>query len=112
MSVNNIREISVDSTSINQGSLSRIDKELIELSNPCICCTIRQDLVDGIMKLQKHENKFEYILIESTGVSESSPVAQTFELDGLNDVAKLGTLIAIVHVDCKNMSNYIDSTQF
>ena len=110
--VNDMSEINIDSTLINQGSFNRIDEELIELSNGCICCTLRQDLVDGIIKLQKDsKNRFDYILIESTGVSEPLPVAQTFSLDkGLDDVAKLDTLITVV--DCGNILNYINSTQF
>ena len=108
--VNDMSEINIDSTLINQGSFNRIDEELIELSNGCICCTLRQDLIDGIIKLNNY-GKFDYVLIESTGISEPLPVAQTFALnDELNNIAKLDTLITVV--DCKNILNYINSPEY
>ena len=96
--VNDMRssEINVACTLINQGSFNQMDEELIELS-----MVVFVDLVDDIIKVQKHENEFDYILVETTDVSETSP-AHTFELDVLDN-------ITIVY--CKNILNYTNFTQ-
>lgn len=75
--VNDMSEINIDADLIANGSsLSRTDKKFVELSNGCICCTLREDLLVEIEKLSKQD--IDYILIESTGISEPVPVAQTF----------------------------------
>lgn len=76
--VNDLSEVNIDADMIkNGGGLSRTNEKLIELSNGCICCTLREDLLREVEKLAK-ENRFDYLLIESTGVGEPVPVAQTF----------------------------------
>lgn len=76
--VNDMSEINVDARLVNeQNVLSRTEEKLVELSNGCICCTLREDLMIEVEKLSK-ENRFDYLLIESTGISEPVPVAQTF----------------------------------
>ncbi|MDF2964069.1 MAG: cobalamin synthesis protein CobW [Paenibacillus sp.] len=76
--VNDLSEVNIDATLIRDGGgLSRTNEKLVEMSNGCICCTLRDDLLKEVEKLAK-ENRFDYILIESTGVGEPVPVAQTF----------------------------------
>lgn len=76
--VNDLSEINIDADLIQSGGgLSRTEEKLVEMSNGCICCTLREDLLREVEKLAK-ENRFDYILIESTGVGEPVPVAQTF----------------------------------
>jgi G3E family GTPase len=76
--VNDMSEINIDAQLIkNEHTLSRTEEKLVEMSNGCICCTLREDLMIEVEKLAK-ENRFDYLLIESTGISEPIPVAQTF----------------------------------
>jgi len=76
--VNDMSEVNVDSNLIqNENTLSRTEEKLVEMSNGCICCTLREDLMVEVERLAK-ENRFDYLLIESTGISEPVPVAQTF----------------------------------
>jgi G3E family GTPase len=76
--VNDLSEVNIDAELIkNGGGLSRTNETLVEMSNGCICCTLREDLLREVERLAK-ENRFDYILIESTGVGEPVPVAQTF----------------------------------
>lgn len=76
--VNDMSEINVDANLVkSQNTLSRTEEKLVEMSNGCICCTLREDLMIEVEKLTK-ENRFDYLLIESTGISEPIPVAQTF----------------------------------
>lgn len=76
--VNDMSEINVDSDIIKStNKLSRTEEKLVEMSNGCICCTLREDLMGEVEHLAK-ENRFDYLLIESTGISEPIPVAQTF----------------------------------
>ena len=103
--VNDMSEINIDSSLIEQGSFNRIDEELVQLTNGCICCTLRQDLITQIDKLSQ-QNKFDYILIESTGISEPLPVAQTFYIDDLLKAkANLDTLLTVI--DANNFLNFI-----
>jgi G3E family GTPase len=76
--VNDMSEVNVDARLVkNEMTLSRTEEKLVEMSNGCICCTLREDLMLEVEKLAK-ENRFDYLLIESTGISEPIPVAQTF----------------------------------
>ena len=76
--VNDMSEINVDAELVkNENTLSRTEEKLVEMSNGCICCTLREDLMIEVERLAK-ENRFDYLLIESTGISEPVPVAQTF----------------------------------
>lgn len=100
--VNDMSEINIDAGLIeNEGTLSRVDEQLVEMSNGCICCTLREDLLIEVEKLTK-DGKFDYILIESTGISEPIPVAQTFSyLDDqlgidLNNHCTLDTMVTVV----------------
>lgn len=100
--VNDMGEVNVDARLISEGNtLSRTDEKLVEMSNGCICCTLREDLMIEIEKLAT-ENRFDYLLIESTGISEPLPVAQTFSfLDeekgiDLSRFSRLDTLVTVV----------------
>ncbi len=76
--VNDMSEVNVDANLVkNENVLSRTEEKLVEMSNGCICCTLREDLMVEVERLAK-ENRFDYLLIESTGISEPVPVAQTF----------------------------------
>ena len=76
--VNDMSEVNVDAELVkNENTLSRTEEKLVEMSNGCICCTLREDLMVEVERLAK-ENRFDYLLIESTGISEPVPVAQTF----------------------------------
>lgn len=100
--VNDMSEINIDAEMVrnSEASLSRTEEKLVEMSNGCICCTLREDLLDEINKLVK-ENRFEYLVIESTGISEPLPVAETFTFEDDNgqklfNVAKLDTMVTVV----------------
>ncbi|ANA82873.1 GTP-binding protein [Paenibacillus glucanolyticus] len=100
--VNDMSEVNIDADLVRgEGSLSRTDEKLVEMSNGCICCTLREDLVQEVQKLAE-EKRFDYILIESTGISEPVPVAQTFvypdEVSGvqLSDLARLDCMVTVV----------------
>ena len=74
-------EVNIDAQFIeNENTLSRTEEKLVEMSNGCICCTLREDLMVEVEKLAA-QNKFDYLLIESTGISEPIPVAQTFTFE-------------------------------
>lgn len=79
--VNDMSEISIDASSIKNGQtfLKRTEEKLVELANGCICCTLRGDLVKEVSKLARH-GKFDYLLIESTGMAEPLPIAQVLEI--------------------------------
>ncbi|MCH8568197.1 MAG: GTP-binding protein [Balneolales bacterium] len=100
--VNDMSEVNIDSQIVeNSGALSRTEERLVEMSNGCICCTLREDLIEEVARLAKEE-RFDYLLIESTGISEPLPVAQTFFFDipdaetNLSDISRLDTLVTVV----------------
>lgn len=100
--VNDMSEVNIDAALVERGgaALSRTEEKLVELSNGCICCTLRDDLLAEVARLAK-DGRFDYLLIESTGISEPIPVAQTFTFadeDGvsLSDVARLDTMVTVV----------------
>ena len=99
--VNDMSEINIDAPTVkSEVSLNRSEEKLIEMSNGCICCTLREDLLEEVNKLAK-EGRFDYLVIESTGISEPLPVAETFtfadeEGVSLSDVAELDTMVTVV----------------
>lgn len=104
--VNDMSEVNVDARLVeNENTLSRTEEKLVEMSNGCICCTLREDLMVEVEKLAK-EDRFDYLLIESTGISEPIPVAQTFsyvdEENGidLSSFSYIDTMVTVV--DCFN----------
>ena len=80
--VNDMSEVNIDVELVERGGaeLSRTEEKLVEMSNGCICCTLRDDLLEEVSRLAK-EDRFDYLLIESTGISEPIPVAQTFTFE-------------------------------
>ncbi|WP_367865947.1 GTP-binding protein [Pedobacter sp. WC2423] len=104
--VNDMGEINIDANAVHrENMLSRTEEKLVEMSNGCICCTLREDLIAEVEKLAK-EDRFDYLIIESTGISEPVPVAQTFSYVDLamnidlSKFSKLDTMVTVV--DCFN----------
>lgn len=100
--VNDMSEVNIDAALVRDGgaNLSRTDEQLVEMSNGCICCTLREDLLIEVAKLAR-AGRFDYLLIESTGISEPMPVAETFTFedeqgDSLSHVADLDTMVTVV----------------
>jgi G3E family GTPase len=100
--VNDMSEVNIDGGIVRKGgaALSRVDEKLVEMSNGCICCTLREDLLKEVARLAR-EKRFDYLLIESSGISEPLPVAETFEFaDGqgrsLSDLARLDTMVTVI----------------
>jgi G3E family GTPase len=100
--VNDLSEVNIDASMVKSGGgVSRVDEKLVEMSNGCICCTLREDLLVEVERLA-NEGKYDYILIESTGIGEPMPVAQTFsyadEESGidLTAVCRLDTMVTVV----------------
>ena len=100
--VNDMSEVNIDAALVAAGTqLSRTDEKLVELSNGCICCTLREDLLLEVNRLAR-DGRFDYLLIESTGISEPLPVAETFTfaVEGvsglLTEVARLDTMVTVV----------------
>nr|WP_305518552.1 zinc metallochaperone GTPase ZigA [Pseudomonas sp. Q11] len=99
--VNDMSEINIDGSEVQRDvTLSRAEEKLVEMSNGCICCTLREDLLEEVGQLAR-EGRFDYLLIESTGISEPLPVAETFTFRdeqgrSLADVARLDTMVTVV----------------
>ena len=99
--VNDMSEINIDSAIVqSEVSLNRSEEKLVEMSNGCICCTLREDLLEEVTKLAQ-DGRFDYLVIESTGISEPLPVAETFTFAdengvSLSDVADLDTMVTVV----------------
>lgn len=113
--VNDMSEVNIDADLVRADTeLSRTDETLVEMSNGCICCTLRDDLLAEVRRLAA-EGRFDYLLIESTGISEPLPVAATFDFrdeDGLSlsDVARLDTMVTVV--DAVNLLRDYSSHDF
>lgn len=99
--VNDMSEINIDGSEVQRDvSLRRGEARLVEMSNGCICCTLREDLLEEVSRLAR-EGRFDYLLIESTGIAEPLPVAETFTFRdrqgrSLSDLARLDTLVTVV----------------
>ena len=113
--VNDMSEVNIDADLVREGAeLSRADEKLVEMSNGCICCTLRDDLLQEVRRLAA-EGRFDYLLIESTGISEPLPVAATFDFrdendESLSDVARLDTMVTVV--DAVNLLKDFSSHDF
>jgi G3E family GTPase len=113
--VNDMSEVNIDADLVRADTeLSRTDETLVEMSNGCICCTLRDDLLKEVRRLAA-EGRFDYLLIESTGISEPLPVAATFDFrdeDGhsLSDVSRVDTMVTVV--DAMNLLNDYSSHDF
>ena len=114
--VNDMSEVNIDADLVRDGgaNLSRTDEKLVEMTNGCICCTLRDDLLKEVRALAESE-RFDYLLIESTGISEPLPVAATFDFrsedgESLSDVAILDTMVTVV--DAVNLLRNYSSTDF
>ena len=100
--VNDMADVNVDANLIaDQGALVRAEEKMVALSNGCICCTLREDLVTELAKLAARPEGLDHIIIESSGISEPMPVAETFTFKDANgttlgDIAKLDTLVTVV----------------
>jgi G3E family GTPase len=113
--VNDMSEVNIDADLVREGTeLSRSEEKLVEMSNGCICCTLRDDLLKEVRHLSQ-EGRFDYLLIESTGISEPLPVAATFDFrdemgESLSDVARLDTMVTVV--DAVNLTADFSSHDF
>lgn len=113
--VNDMSEVNIDAELVKQdGGLSRTDEKLVEMSNGCICCTLRDDLLKEVGRLAD-DGRFDYLVIESTGISEPLPVATTFDFrdehgGSLSDVARLDTMVTVV--DAMNLLKDYSSADF
>lgn len=114
--VNDMSEVNIDAALVRDGgaNLSRTQEQLVEMTNGCICCTLRDDLLKEVRALAE-QDRFDYLLIESTGIAEPLPVAATFDFrdeDGqsLADVSKLDTMVTVV--DAANLLKDYSSADF
>jgi G3E family GTPase len=120
--VNDMSEINVDAEILRSGdaSIDRVEERMVEMSNGCICCTLREDLLVEVSALAR-EGRFDHLLIESTGISEPMPVAETFTFEdetgrSLSDVARLDTMVTVVDAgrfleDCGGLDEIRDRGQ-
>merc|ERR1712054_245780 len=111
--VNDMAELKIDAELVKNTGMVQVKEELVQLENGCICCTLREDLLKEIAKLSE-QGKFDYLVIESTGISEPIQVAETFTFtmdensnDVLSKVAKLDTCVTVV--DAGNFFNYFNT---
>jgi G3E family GTPase len=108
--VNDMSQVSIDARQVTERtSLSRTDEKLVELSSGCICCSLREDLLAEVSQLAR-EQRFEYLLIESSGISEPMPVAETFTFvdengESLSTIARLDTMVTVVDA-CNFLEDY------
>ncbi len=99
--VNDMSEVNIDADLVREGAdLHQTEERLVEMTNGCICCTLRDDLLVEVRRLAE-EGRFDYLLIESTGISEPLPIAATFDFhdengESLSDVARLDTMVTVV----------------
>lgn len=114
--VNDMSEINIDAALVRDGgaNLSRTEEQLVEMTNGCICCTLRDDLLKEVRALAE-QDRFDYLLIESTGIAEPLPVAATFDFrdesgESLSDVARLDTMVTVV--DAANLLKDYASADF
>jgi len=113
--VNDMSEINIDAATVkNEISFNRAEEKLVEMSNGCICCTLREDLLEEIGRLA-HEGKYDYLVIEFTGISEPLPVAETFTFadeDGksLSEISCLDSMVTVV--DALNFLKDYDEAKF
>ncbi|EPD6976199.1 MULTISPECIES: zinc metallochaperone GTPase ZigA [Vibrio] len=113
--VNDMSEVNIDAATVqNEVSLNHSEEKLVEMSNGCICCTLREDLLEEVTKLAQ-EGRFDYLVIESTGIAEPLPVAETFTFAdenglSLSDVARLDTMVTVV--DAINFLRDYDEAKF
>ncbi len=114
--VNDMSEVNIDAALVREGgaNLSRTDEQLVEMTNGCICCTLRDDLLKEVSQLAA-QGRFDYLLIESTGIAEPLPVAATFEFrdekgNSLSDAARLDTMVTVV--DAANLLKDYASSDF
>ena len=108
--VNDMSEVNIDAALVKGGgaALNRSEEKLIEMSNGCICCTLREDLLLEVAGLAR-EGRFDQLVIESTGISEPLPVAETFTFAdeqgrSLNDLARLDTMVTVVDLSLIHIS--------
>jgi len=113
--VNDMSEVNIDADLVREGGgLSRLDEKLVEMSNGCICCTLRDDLLAEVRRLAA-EGRFDYLLIEGTGIAEPLPIAATFDFRdendmSLSDIARLDTMVTVV--DAINLMKDFGSQDF
>ena len=114
--VNDMSEVNIDAALVRDGGadLSRTEEQLVEMTNGCICCTLRDDLLQEVRRLSQ-EGRFDYLLIEGTGIAEPLPVAATFDFrdengDSLSDVSRLDTMVTVV--DAANLLKDYSSQDF
>lgn len=99
--VNDMSEVNIDAALVaGTGYLDRTEEKLVELTNGCICCTLREDLIESVARLAE-DGRFDHLLIESTGISEPMPVAASFSWEfengfSLGDVARLDTMVTVI----------------